>query len=205
MKRNHVVLDFVRLLIAQEVEFTKNVIARTRANPKFSGSPVPVDELEAKLSLLETRSIDAQGGGKEATALMHQTEVELLDMLRKVGRYVDLVADGDEAIILSSGFNLSKQPAPSSRPDFSVELGEKPHSVLLHCKAQEGVKAYIWQYLIGDAPSANDADWVTAQVTSKTQAELTGLTPLTKYWFRFAVVTATRTGPFCSPIMQVVI
>jgi hypothetical protein len=205
MKRNHVVLDFVRLSIPQEVEFTKNVIARLRASPKFSGSPITVDELEAKMTLLETRSIAAQGGGKEATALMHQTEAELLDMLRKVGRYVDLLADGDDAIILSSGFNLSKQPAPSSRPDFSVELGEKPQTVTLRCKAQDGAKAYIWQYCIGDAPATNDADWVTAQVTSKTQAELTGLTPLTKYWFRVAVVTSAGTGAYCSPVMQVVI
>lgn len=205
MKRSHVVLDFVRLSIAQETEFTRNVIARIKANPKFSGSPVTMEDLEAKNTLLETRSVAAQGGGKEATALMHQTEVELLDMLRKVGRYIDLVADGDEAIILSSGFNLSKQPVPSSRPDFSVELGEKPNSILLHCKAQEGAKSYIWQYCIGDAPSVNDADWVTAQVTTKASAELLGLTPLTKYWFRVAVVTSAGTGPFCDPIMQVVI
>lgn len=205
MKKNHVVLDFVRFSIAQEIEFTRNVIVRIRTNPKFSGSPVTMDELEAKNTLLETRSVAAQGGGKEATALMHQTEAELLDMLRKVGRYVDLVADGDEALILSSGFNLSKQPTPSSRSDFSVELGEKPQTVTLRCKAQEGAKAYIWQYFIGDAPAANDTDWVTAQVTTKASVELTGLTSLTKYWFRVAVVTSAGTGAYCSPVMQVVI
>lgn len=56
-----------------------------------------VEELEAINTLLETRSVAAMSGGKEATALLHQTEDEWVDLMRKMARYVDRIADGDSA------------------------------------------------------------------------------------------------------------
>ena len=205
MKRDRIVLDFVRIPVAQKVEFTRNVIAKVRNNPKLANPDVKVEDLEAKADLLEARSVAALGGGKEATALMHQTEEELDDMLRKMARYVDRIADGDNTIILSSGFNLAKQPSPAVRPDFSVELGEKSGSVTIRRQAVDGAKSYIWQHCTGETPAANESDWTTAQVTSKASVELSGLTSKTTYWFRSAVVTTTGTSAYNSPVMQVVI
>ena len=205
MKRDRIVLDFIRIPVAQKVEFTRNVIAKVKNNPNFADSDVKVEDLEAKADLLETRSVAAMGGGKEATALMHQTEAELDDMMRKMAKYVDRIADGDNTIILNAGFNLAKQPSPAVRPDFSVELGEKSGSVTIRRQAVDGAKSYIWQYCTGETPTANNADWITAQVTSKASVELSGLNTMTKYWFRSAVVTTTGTSAYTSPVMQVVI
>ena len=205
MKKERIVLDFVRLPIAQKIEFGRSVITKMKANPKFPTPDLSIEDLEAKTNLLETRSLAAQGGGKEATALMHQTEEEWIDMMRKTAKYVDRIADGDGAIILNAGFNLAKQPAPAVRPEFSVELGEKSGSVVLHRQAVEGAKSYIWQYCSGEMPAIKDADWLTAQVTSKVSAQIEGLTPLSKYWFRTAAVTPTGTTAYSQPIMQVVI
>ena len=205
MKKDRIVLDFVRIPVAQQTEFGKGVISKMKNNPKFATPDVSVDELEAKNTLLETRSVAALGGGKEATALLHQTEEEWVDIMRKMAKYVDRIADGDDTIILSAGFNLAKQPAPAIRPDFSVELGEKSGSVVLRRQAVDGAKSYIWQYCTGETPAANDTDWVTAQVTSKASVELSGLSSMTKYWFRSAVVTTSGTSAYNSPLMQVMI
>lgn len=124
--------------------------------------------------------------------------------MRKIAMSVERIADGDGAVIVSAGFNLAKQRSTSSRSEFSVELGEKSGSVSLRRQRIDGARSYIWQYYIGDAPG-NEAGWVTAQVTSQASVELTGLNPLTKYWFRVAAVTIQGTTAFCSPIMQVVI
>jgi hypothetical protein len=205
MKKDRIVLDFVRIPVAQKTEFGKGVISKMKNNPKFATPDVTVEELEAKNTLLETRSVAALSGGKEATALMHQTEDEWNDLMRKMAKYVDRIADGDETIILSAGFNLAKQPAPAVRPEFSVELGEKSGSVIIRRQAAEGAKSYIWQYCTSETPAANDADWVTAQVTSKASVELIGLTPKATYWFRSAAVTPSGTTAYNSPVMQVVI
>ena len=205
MKKDRIVLDFIKLSVAQKSEFGKNVSNKMRNNPKFKTPDVTMEELEAKNTLLETRSIAALNGGKEAKALLHQAEDEWDDLMRKVAGYVNRIADGDDTVILSAGFNLAKQPTPSVRPEFSVELGEKSGTVSLRRQAVEGARSYIWQYCIGNTPSSNDSDWVTAQVTSKASVELTGLTPLSKCWFRCAAVTFNGTGAYTNPIMQVVI
>lgn len=205
MKKDRIVLDFVRIPVAQKIEFGKGVIAKMKGNPKFTTPDVTIADMETKTELLETRSVAALDGGKEVTALMHQTETEWVDIMRKMAKYVDRIADGDNTIILSSGFNMAKQPSPAVRPEFSVELGEKSGSVVLRRQAVEGAKSYIWQYCTGDTPEVNDTEWVVAQVTSKASVELSGLTALSKYWFRSAVVTASGTSAYNSPIMQVVI
>ncbi|MFZ4455476.1 MAG: hypothetical protein ACOYOT_04575 [Bacteroidales bacterium] len=205
MKKDHSVLDFVKKPIAQKVEFGKGVISLMKNNPKFPTPDVSLTELETVNDLLEARSVAAMSGGKEATALMRQTETEWSDMMRTMARYVDRIADGDSAVILSSGFNLAKQPSPSLRPEFSVELGEKSGTVELRRQAVEGAKSYIWQHCIGDTPANNDADWTTALVTSRASAELSGLTPLSKYWFRSAAVLANGTSGYNPPVLQIVL
>ncbi len=205
MKKDRIILDFVRIPVAQKTEFGKGVISKVKNNPKFATPDVSVDDLEVKNTLLETRSVAALGGGKEATALLHQTEEEWNDFMRKMAKYVDRIADGDDAVILSAGFNLAKKPAPAVRPDFSIELGDKSGSVTIRRQAVDGARSYIWQYCMGETPAANDVDWVTAQVTSKVTAELTGLISKTTYWFRSAAVMPTGTSAFTSAVKQVVI
>jgi hypothetical protein len=204
MRNDHVVLDFVKEPIPQKIETGHNVEGLMRQNPIFAKSDVPIDDLKMCNDLLQSRYVASISGGKEETALLHQAEEVWIDKMRKTAKYVDRVADGDGAVILSAGFNLAKQRSPSTRPEFSVELGEKSGSVLLRRQRVEGARSYIWQYYIGETPT-NDADWVTAQVTSQASVELTGLKPLTQYWFRVAAVTIQGTTAFCSPIMQVVI
>ena len=204
MKKDHVVLSFVKDPIAKKVETGRSVEGKMRPNPIFANPDVPYDDLKASTDTLEARYVASLSGGKEATALMHQAEADWIDKMRTEAYYVDRIADGDGAVILSAGFNLAKQPSPAVRPEFSVELGEKSGSVSLRHQKIDGARSYIWQYCIGEIPG-NETDWVNAQVTSQVSVELTSLTPLTKYWFRVAAVTISGTTAFCTPIMQVVI
>ena len=204
MKKDHVVLSFVKEPIAKKIEIGRNVESKMRQIPIFNNPDVSYEELRASTDTLETRYVASLSGGKESTALMRQAETDWVDKMRREAYYVDRIADGDGAIILSAGFDLAKQPAPATRPEFSVELGEKSGSVILRRKKVEGARSYIWQYYIGETPTA-DANWVNAEVTTQASVELTGLKTLTKYWFRAAAVTADGTSPFTDPIMQAVI
>ena len=199
MKKDHAVLDFVKAPIAIKIETGRSVETKMRPNPIFGKPDVPFDDLKASTDLLETRNVAALNGGKEATALLHQAEEDWVNKMRLTARFVDRIADGDSAIILGAGFNLAKQPAPASRPEFSAEQGEKSGSVILQRKRVDGARSYIWQQSI-------DANvWTTVQTTAQASVELTGLTPLTKYWFRVAAVTITGTSDFNDPIALVVI
>lgn len=204
MKKDHVILNFIHFPIAQKIETGRNVESLMRPNPLFPNPDVSMDDIKASTDLLESRNVASLSGGKESTALLHQAEENWNKFMRLEALYVERIADGDGAVILSAGFSLAKKPTPAVHPEFKVALGEKSGSVLLRHKRVEGGRAYIWQYVAGDNPAA-DAAWVTAQVTPQASLELEGLTPLTKYWFRVAVVTIDGTSDYCTPVMQMVI
>ena len=188
MKRDHVVLDFIYFPVAHKIEIGKSVESKMRNNALFANPDVPLDDIKAATDLLESRNVAAMSGGKESTALMHQAEEDWSKKMRLEALYVDRIADGDSAVILSAGFSLAKQPG----------------SVVLRHKRIEGARSYVWQYCIGENPTDNSS-WVIADVTPQATVTLTGLTPLTKYWFRVAAVTIDGTGEYCTPVMQVVI
>lgn len=204
MKKVNVLLNFLRLSIPTKITWSRNVVTEMTDNPNFPTPDVPLTDLSEVTDLLESRSIAAHNGGREETKLMHQTEDAWNNLMRKEGRYVDRIADGDEAIILSSGFSTTRQPAPAVRPELVAEAGQKSGSVLLRRQAVKGAKAYVWQYCINAIPEDEDG-WKIAQVSGKASVELTDLLPVTKYWFRVAAVMAQETTAYNSPIMYVVV
>jgi len=204
MKKDKVVYDFIRLSASEKPDFGTNVIQKMTGNMRFPTPDESLDSLRAKTELVRSRSVAALSGGKEATALLHQAIDDWDDAMRKEANYVNRIADGDGAIILSAGFNLAKPNTPGQRPEFTAENGSHSGTVLLHHIVIDGAKSYIWQYYIGETPG-DESKWIIATVTTKANAELTGLTPMTKYWFRVAAVTIDGTGAYSQPILLVVI
>ena len=203
MKKVHVVFDFIQLPIAEKIARGRNVYVEMNGNPTFPMPDVPLNVLKEDNDMLEARYLSALNGGKENTILMHQAEGVWDDDMRKTARYVERIADGDSAIVLSAGFNLARQPIPAQRSEFSAEAGKSSGSVLLRRQAVPGAKSYIWQFCINALPETEDG-WKIAQVTGKASVELIDLTPVTKYWFRVASVSSQGTSAYNDPIMHVV-
>lgn len=203
MRRVSVILDFIKLIIAEKIVRARTVIAQMTDNPNFPLPDIILTDLTVATDLLEARLLASANGGKENTVLLHQAEATVDDMMRRQAKYVDRIANGSEVIIIGSGFTPSKQPAPAQRPEFSVEPGQKSGSVLLRRQAIKGAKAYIWQYCVNIMPEG-DEGWTIAQVSSKASVELSDLTPVTKYWFRVAAVMSQETTAYNSPVMHVV-
>ena len=203
MKKISVIFDFIRISILNKVGRGKGVIDGMRGNPKFPTPDVALDDLEEATNLLERTHIAASGGDKTNKALMHQAEKAWDQLMRDQAMYVDRIAKGDHAIILSAGFNFSRTPAPAKRPEFSAELGEKSGSVILHCKAIKGAYAYVWQSCKGTL-AETEAGWAYAKATGKATAVIEDQVPVTKYWFRVAAVLAEGTAAYCEPISIVI-
>ena len=204
MKKEKAVFDFVKLPVAEKPEFGTNVIQKMTDNPRFPTPDVSLEVLKRKNDLLQSRSVAALNGGKEATALLHQAMDDWDDTMRLQANYVNRIANGDGAVILSAGFNLAKQPTPGPRPEFIAEAGEKPGSVMLRHQAIDGARSYIWQFCTGDKPAGEDG-WSVGGVTTKASTTIEGLTSMTKYWFRVSGVTTEGTTAYCQPISMVVV
>ncbi|WP_243348830.1 fibronectin type III domain-containing protein [Parabacteroides sp. FAFU027] len=204
MKKDRLVLDFKKLSVPEKISFGRNVHQSMTGNTHFATPDILLETLKQSTDTLEQRFVNAQNGGKEETMLLRQAEEYWDDLHTKEGRYVERIADGDGAIILSAGYNLAKPQGPGQKAEFSVVLGSVSGSVLLRRQAYTGANSYIWQICEGTLPE-DESGWTTIKVTSRASVEVTGLKPLTRYWFRVAVVTPQGTTAFSSPIMQGVV
>lgn len=203
MKKSKVVLDFIKFSIAEKIMFFRNVIAQMTGNASFPTPDVALTEAKTAVDTLETDHAAAKSGAHVLVSKMRRSEEVADNLFRKQAAYVDRIADGNETIILSSGFHVSKQPEPSVREAFVVEAGENPSEIILIRKAQPGARSYVWQYCIGALPT-NTQPWVFAGASTQTRYVIKGLESGSKCWFRVAAVTATGQGPWSDPVMKVV-
>jgi len=203
MKKNTVVLDFLRFSVPNKIVFGRTVLSKMSVIALFEKPDMPYDTGTEIVNKLEKYYMSSRGGDHEQMALMHQAETEFNDFFRKLGYYTDRIADGDEAIILSAGFHLAKQPTPSEKPEFTVEVGDIPGTIWLKRKAVAGASSYVWQYYAGAEVSTEDK-WLFAGSTTQASFLMTGLTSATKVWFRVAAVTKDGIQPFTDEVMKVV-
>lgn len=203
MRKSHVLFDFVLNIPPVKITFGRNVVTLMTGNANFPTPDIPLTVLKEKNDLLEQKFIASLNDGKTEKAELHQAEKEWDNLMRYKALYVDRIADGDEAIIKSAGFNVSRQPVSNTKPELWAEAGDKPGSVKLHRQAVQGAKSYIWQSCMNTFPES-EAQWVFADVTSKATVILENLNSVTRYWFRVAAVTTEGTSAYCDPIMHVV-
>lgn len=202
MRKTKVVLDFLRIPVIEKIGFYHNVIEKITSNPTFPTPDVTIADATASVDKLESSYYAARDGSHVAISFMHQCEEETDAVFRKLADYVSRVADGDESKILSSGFHVSKDPAPRQKAEFSVKEGEKPGTVVLRRQAVPGARSYLWQNCQGDAPAAESA-WSVTGVSTQTTFEVEGLISGLKYWFRVAAVTAEGTSAFSPAISKI--
>ncbi len=195
MKKISVIFDFIRIPILSKVGRGKGVIDGMRGNSRFPSPDVVLDDLEEATAQLERAHVAASGGDKTNTALMHQAEKVWDKLMRNQALYVDRIAQGDHAVILSAGFNFSRTPNPAKRPEFSAAFGERSGSVILHCKAIKGAYGYVWQYCKVTLADT-EAGWTYSDATGKATITILNLMPLTRYWFRVAAIMADGTAAY---------
>jgi hypothetical protein len=200
MVRFKVLLGFLRLGIAKKVEFGRNVITKLTGNANF---PTPDPSLAQAATLcnnLETAQIAADGGGKASTAAMHAAEKLWDEGFRKLSLYVEKVAGGNEALILSSGFDASGLRNIPAHPEFDVKTGKLEGEVILTHKTLKGTVAYIWECSPDPLPAGNDG-WKQVGVSIQAKFKVSGLESQRKYWFRVSIVTRKGQCPWSDPLL----
>lgn len=204
MKKVKVLLSFIKLMVSAKIAFCRNVINKMTGNDFFSEPDVELTVLNTLVTKLETANSNALSGSHEAIAQRNRAVLEVDEAFRKAALYVDRIADGDTAIILSSGFQATKRPEPAQRPQFLVEASANSGEVTLNRRAQAKARAYIWQYSVGVVPPNGTGSWVYAGASTKGKFTIGDLESGTKCWFRVAAVTTDGVAPWSDPIMKVI-
>lgn len=164
------------------------VLTSMTGNPAFT-DPIPtIAQVQAGVSNYSEAMTAAAGLGRINVAHKNKARQELEALLQQLGMYVMYVANGDAAILTSSGYSLTKMPEPSyiSNPG-NVTLKNGVTSGELVDSVGTVAAARLYFHEICDTAPSEATVWTRNQ-SSKSRFVFTGLTPGKQYWVRVAAV-----------------
>lgn len=207
--------NFDRLSEAELIMRVGLIIAALTGNAHF---PEPWHRNVATLAAL-IAAFEAYRVAVQAAMMSHdplkigqrdQARQTLTTMLKQLAPYLELEANGDRAILASTGFELRQDavhgstsgtlPAPGG---FRVTQGAKSGTLDVHVARQANAGSYEVQLTQGD-PSV-EANWRHAMVsTSGAHMLLEGLPRGQIFWVRVRAHGAGGAGVWTDPISVVV-
>jgi hypothetical protein len=179
MKSLRVALSFNRMSDGDLSAYTNTVITNMSANAAFNKPPVAFTDVTKALDTFDKAVAAAMDGGTALTAAKNAAREELLAVLRKLAAYVQIVADQDMALLLSSGFsavNVGRAQTKLETPSILAVDNEGSSKLAVRVQAVPRAKSY-------EVRAVNGATTPAAS-TFSTQARriiIGNLTPGTTY------------------------
>ena len=170
-------------------------------------SPLPtLADLQTVITAYSNALGKAVDGTRQDTALKNQARAALEDLLRNLGMYVQMNSHNDPAIMLSSGFDISKTPAPVGvlpKPDgFGITVNESKGSMDVYLNAINGAKSY--QYEFTETPVTPTNIW-HVQTDTSTYITITNLQSGKEYAFRVCGIGSDPARVYSDVIASVVL
>jgi uncharacterized protein (DUF3084 family) len=128
-----------------------------------------------------------ENGTREDTVVKNNCRKIVENLLKQETDYVQQVSNGEEAIILSSGFDVAKKPTVvgplAKATGLEVNVGSNKGSIIVDCDVVEHAAFYEYEYT--DAPSTPNSVWLK-KTSTKHKVLIEGLTSGKQYVFRVA-------------------
>ncbi len=201
MRKIVVLYDFIKLNTAIKIIFYRSIIDSFTNSTVYTIPDVPLADSIAAVDALEAAYLGSRNGDRVATSTIHECEHVADDIFRLHAAYVDRIANGNETLILSSGFNKTNVPLAHQKSDFEVK--DDPHSgdVILVKKAVDRAKSYFWKFSKGPLP-VNAADWKELGHSTRSTFPVSGLEIGVNYNFIGAGVTPEGLTDFSAPVSR---
>ena len=180
-------LFFKRLTDAGLEIKTQLIIASVDGNAYFLNPTPAIAELLESLGTFSEALTAAGTGDRIRIAEKNKARTALEAKLQELAVYVMMVAKGDKAILVSSGFDLQKEAEPtppvSAPTGFDVTGGNNPGEVQVRLTGAKNVKHYRHEYTT--APLTESSSWIVYTNSRRTHL-FEGLKKGTEYIFRSA-------------------
>ncbi len=155
----------------------------TTPSPAAAVFDAALADYAGKNAEIVTAEMDLQTKRAERVALRAALEKEL----NSRGVYVQEVSGGDEAKILSAGFDVQAAATPTTSiavpSNVTASMGDNPGEIDVGCNAVSKAKSYLIEYRQHSETSA-PGNWTLAKVASRSSATLSGMESGRKYAFR---------------------
>jgi hypothetical protein len=176
-------LAFARKIDTDLIAFTRNVITLMTGNAQYP-TPLPaLTDVTTAVNALETVVHDALDGGKIAIATRNAARAEMLSLLRQLASYVSGNCDADLVLLIGSGFDAVRAPAPVGvlpAPD-NLRLDLTGISGQLYLRFDRVANAVNYSVQVATDP---DGPWTDQDLSTSTRVMIDGLTPGKVYWVR---------------------
>jgi hypothetical protein len=174
------------------VSLCQRVLEKMEENkPVFVTPPAALAVLKTKVPLFQESLKNAKSRDKEMVAIKNQFKGEIMGLLEELANYVEAICNGNRAMMLSSGFDVTDEQAGSKPPSIAlleVVLGGTGVATT-RAKQVSGAISYVHQYAM--EPPGPNTMW-HGEGSSTGNYTFNGLVSDKRYWFR--VVAVGRKG-----------
>ena len=177
-----------------------------RNNPNFITPTPELPVLETAMGDYEMALTNAEDGRKEDTVIKNDRRKILENILKPLAEYVQLTSGGDEAIILSSGFDVNKKPVfvgPLAKAtSLSVKVGDNRGTVVVECDVVPHANFYEFEH--SEMPIILNSIW-TKLTSTKRKLIINQLISGKQYSFRVAGAASDPTRIWSDEIQSFVL
>ena len=180
------------------------IYAAMNGNAHFANPTPALPDVDAAIKAYSAALVAASSGDRYLIAEKNKVRKALVVILRQLGKYVMMAAGDDKEILITSGFDVRKDPESSAleTPQIvSVATGKNPGEVVVKVN---GTTANSFIYECTADPLTDASEYEQVVSTRKTQL-IEGLKPVSKMWFRVTAVGprgATATSAAVSYVVQ---
>lgn len=190
MKSPKLRVDYARLSDADlELKADAVVAAFNEHMAVFDSPNPPLPDFNTAVIEYTTALTNAQTRDKTMVAIKNAKRVVLLQMMAALANYVMNKANGDETILVMSGFDLARpgvaKPPIGVPENFSIKNGINEGQVVCSVSRVQGANSYIHEYT--PDPLTPTSEW-KQEFTTQCKCTISDLQPGQKYWFRVAAV-----------------
>lgn len=183
-----------------------DIISSLTNNPKLSDLFPKLEDVVKSSQSYSTSLIDAQTRDKTKVAIKNNVRKELVDVLKALGNHIMSVAQGDEAILASSGFTMIRRGTSSrvltNPQNLVVKPGKNRGEIVTSVAGVRGARAYMHEYTLDPVTDAS----VWTSITSTRRKHLfTNLQSGKNYWFRVAAVGPNGQVVYSAPQAHIVL
>ena len=194
--------------VPTKIENARHYVTAMTGNPSFT-TPIPaLASITTAVNNLETAYNSALAGGKVLTAIMHDKEVVLDNLLVQLSHYVEAAANGSETIILGAGMEVRAQAGGRRTTGFAVQKGGMAGELKLSTTHVKN-NAYVWEMVLDPLPDETTAvdpthTWTQMGITTKSSFIKGSLEIGKKFWFRVANIGKDGQSAWSDPLPKIV-
>lgn len=201
-------LGLRNLSIPEKVARARQIVASLTGNADFPSPNPTLALLATAIDELETANDDVNATRQKARAatVVQREKEEVLDRLfAQLASYIENVSAGDEEKILNAGLAVRDEGGfsrvePNAPADLSVTAGDQDGELDAQWDKVDRARSYIIQ-VSEDPPTPSS--WRQADVATRSQKTITGLTSGTRYWVRVAAVSASGQSAWSDPATKI--